>query len=109
MILNKKKNKTEILFRNLAGQRTYESVCKGILTTKTYKYLGIELDRNLSLTNHLAKAKSLVNLTIANINKLTPKCISVDNKLLLFVSLAFSRMRYGSPSLQFTNETTKNP
>ena len=107
MSINKKKGKTEILFRNLTGQRTYKTVCKGIQTTKLYKYLGINIDRNLNLTDHLNKLKTLSNITIANINKLSSNCISVDNKLLLYVSLIFSRFRYGSPLLQYTTETSK--
>ena len=108
MIINKKKNKTEILFRNLKGKRTYPTVCKGILTTKLYKYLGIYVDRNMNLTEHLSKMKIHINMTIANINKPSPKCITVDNKLLLYVSLIFSKLRYGSPLLQLTTKSTKD-
>ena len=106
MIITKKKNKTEVMYRNLEGQRTYNTMCKGIITTKTYRYLGIKIDRNMNLNEHLSKMKTHINLTIANINKLSAKCIIADKKLLLYVCLVSSKLRYGSPLLQLTTKTS---
>jgi len=98
------KNKSGILFRSLRQQRRFPQTDE-IMAVDSYKYLGVQIDRNLTLEEHRKVVARKCSYIASCLQKIPKSLVTPRYMTLLFSVLMKSLLLYGAEIISSLKKT----